>query len=73
MDMFNFFTTQLAYAVISLCVPFVVTITLILFILSFSNSYNLSDSNMYKIDLLVILLLIAFAVLHLSTVQIGAL
>lgn len=73
MDMFNFFTNQLSYAVISFCVPFVVIITLILFILSFSNSYNLSDSNMYKIDLLVILLLIAFAVLHLSTVQIGAL
>ena len=73
MNVFNFYANQLAYAVISFCVPFVVIITLILFILSFSNSYNLSDSNMYKIDLLVILLLIAFAVLHLSTVQIGAL
>lgn len=73
MDLFNFFTNQLSYAMICLCVPFAVIVTLILFILSFSNSYNLSDNNIYKIDLLVILLLIAFAVLHLSAVQIGAL
>lgn len=73
MDLFNFFTNQLSYAVICLCVPFAVIVTLILFILSFSNSYNLSDNNIYKIDLLVILLLIAFAVLHLGAYQIGAL
>ena len=71
MNVFNFFTNQLAYAVICFCVPFVVIITTITFFYSFNHDLNNND--LYKIDVLFILLLIAFAVLHLSTVQIGAL
>lgn len=71
MHVFNFYANQLSYAIICFCVPFVIIITIATYF--YSIKYDLNDNNLYKIDVLFILLLIAFAILHLGVYQVGAL
>lgn len=71
MHVFNFYSNQLSYAVICFCVPFVIIITIATYL--YSIKHDLNDNNLYKIDVLFILLLIAFAILYSDVYQIGAL
>lgn len=71
MRVFNFYANQLSYVIIRFCVPFVIIITIATYF--YSIKYDLNDNNLYKIDVLFILLLIAFAILHLGVYQVGAL